>query len=171
MEKNSTNPSKMVDKDDSFLISRTTLIESLKTNALTVQKLDKVIKTPGPEVEKTENLDPGAIKTIETRLQLTFLLDKAADSYVCMANSPEVRDDFKDVFDYKDLIDYILGIAITDFKVKVDPNSKTEFLKIPYPKTAADFWQSVRLGSNARDSGELKTILKEQLNKQDDDHS
>lgn len=52
------------------------------------------------------------IKTIEISAQLTYLTNKDADSQVCMANNQDIRDDFKDVFNFNDLLNHIYGSFI-----------------------------------------------------------
>lgn len=96
-------------------------------------------------------IDRKAIKRIETDLKLTFLTEKDENSLVCMANSPEVRDDFKDVFDLKDLKDYIYAVLqASNISSRPKDLSEVKTCAVPYPKTTGQFWKLVSFGAQLR---------------------
>lgn len=104
------------------------------------------------------------LKNIEESLGLTFVPEKSplvggkegvlsGYSNVCFAESPEVRDDYKQTFTSRDLLDYIYAILHSR---SYRPTYK-EFLKIkidfptaPYLADPNYFWKLVALGGELR---------------------
>lgn len=105
------------------------------------------------------NKDLGSIqilKQIEENLGLTFVpepFDSAQGNTgnVCMANSPEVRDDYKTTFAPKDLLDYIYAVLHSpSYREKNKEFLKIDFPRVPYPKDLHHFWNLVGLGTQLR---------------------
>lgn len=94
-----------------------------------------------------EGIKSEVIKNLEELLQLTFIKHKSENSTVCLANSMEVRDDFRSVFDLKDLQAYC--VAALHHPTNPTNNSsvvKLADLDILYPGNYRIFWTLVRLG-------------------------
>ncbi|TDD98684.1 type ISP restriction/modification enzyme [Flavobacterium cellulosilyticum] len=88
---------------------------------------------------------------IAKQLGLTFVPEKEAEGNVCMANSNEVRPEFREIFSTIDLLDYIyaaLHSPTNQEKNKEIANS--DYIKISFPKDTKTFWESVALGSKVR---------------------
>lgn len=97
-------------------------------------------------------LDPKIVKKLEEHLDLTFLSEKDTYNQVCMANNPEVRDEYREVFETKDVLDYIFAVLHSPRYLEKYKNvSKIDTLKIPYPKDSFRFWKLVNLGGTLRD--------------------
>ncbi|MEO5788663.1 MAG: type ISP restriction/modification enzyme [Gelidibacter sp.] len=102
--------------------------------------------------ESSAGIDLEAIKKIEEKLKLTFLSEKDAENHVCMANNPEVRDEFKDIFDIKDLLDFSYAVLHSpSYLEKYKEVSKMDCFQIPYPNDSYHFWKLVNLGTKLRD--------------------
>ncbi len=115
-------------------------------------------------------IDPLAIEKIEKNLKLTFLSEKDAESYVCMANSPEVRAEFKDVFDIKDLLNYVYAVLHSPgYLEKYKETSKVNFFQVIYPNDTSRFWKLVDLGGKLRYRDPLKMGSVEKQNKEIDE--
>lgn len=72
------------------------------------------------------------IDYLEKKLHLSFV-EENKDGNLCFRNnSAELRDEFKEVFDAKDVQAYC--------------NAFSSNKEMPWPATAADFWKAVRLG-------------------------
>ena len=107
------------------------------------------------------------IKEFEKILKLTFLYDKNQDSAVCMANSPEVRDEFKDVFDIKDLLDYCYAVLHSpSYIAAFRAVSKTKYFQVIYPRDTICFWKLANLGSKLRALNLLESSSEEKLTKE-----
>lgn len=64
-----------------------------------------------PETNETVPiLNPEIIKLFTASLGLTFASQKEHEGNVCLANSHEVRPEFKETFTSKNLFDYILSL-------------------------------------------------------------
>jgi predicted helicase len=96
------------------------------------------------------------VKQIEQHLGLTFvpeLIDSAqsSGSNVCMTNSPEVRDDYKQTFTPIDLLDYIYAVLHSpSYRKKYNEFLKIDFSGVPYPTDLQGFWNLVGLGGELR---------------------
>ncbi len=87
------------------------------------------------------------VKNIEEQLGLTFVAEPFDEGNVCMANSPEVRDDYRGTFTPNDLRDYIYAVLhSTSYREKYKESSKIDFSSISYPKDVRGFWSLVDLG-------------------------
>ena len=109
-------------------------------------------QTTGNEQQtRTPNLNPEILSKIEESLQLTFVPEKETDGNVCMANSEEVRDDFKTTFAPIDLLDYIYAVLHSpEYREKYKEFLKIDFPRVPYPQDSEKFWQLVKLGGELR---------------------
>nr|AWJ66162.1 adenine specific DNA methyltransferase [uncultured bacterium] len=104
------------------------------------------------------------IKQIEEKLGLNFVPEpfdgaciepsrnaKGDIGNVCMANSPEVRDDYKETFATIDLLDYIYAVLHSpSYRETYKECLKLDFSLMPYPKDQQAFWYLVRLGEELR---------------------
>ena len=104
----------------------------------------------GPK-ERTPNLHPKILNQIEENLGLTFVPEKAEAANVCMTNSSEVRDEYKETFAPIDLLDYIYAVLHSPiYREKYKEFLKIDFPRVPYPEDPKTFWQLVGLGSQLR---------------------
>lgn len=102
-------------------------------------------------LEEIAGLDPDTIRNIEQNLRLDFVYEKEESGNVCLANSPEVRDDFKNSFNGRDLLHYSYAILHAPGFVEKFPDlSKIDFLPVPTPDDQNRFWILVGLGSQLR---------------------
>lgn len=102
-------------------------------------------------LEKFTDLDPKTIRKIEEELKLTYQSEKEEEGNVCMANSPEIRDEYKNNFNSVDLLDYIYAVLHSlRFCKEYTKSLETNFFKIPYPRDQTRFWKLVNLGSQLR---------------------
>ncbi|MDC6390461.1 hypothetical protein PP182_17355 [Maribacter sp. PR1] len=103
------------------------------------------------------------IKKIEDSLGLKFVvepLDSAQGDTgnVCMANSPEIRNDYKDTFTPIDLLDYIYAVLHSPgYREKYKEFINIDFPRVPYPTDQNVFWQLVQLGGALRQSHFLES--------------
>jgi len=88
---------------------------------------------------------------IAQQIGLTFVPEKEPQGNVCMANSSEVRAEFRETFTTRDILDYIYAALHSPAdQEKSKEILKINFPKIPLPKDAKTFWESVALGSQRR---------------------
>ncbi|WP_369746883.1 type ISP restriction/modification enzyme [Muriicola sp. SD30] len=91
------------------------------------------------------------LKQIKTKLGLTFVSEPEGVGNVCFADSPEVRDDYKQTFGPMDLLDYIYAVLHSpSYREMYKEFLKIDFPEVPYPENAATFWQLVHLGGELR---------------------
>lgn len=91
------------------------------------------------------------IQEIQNRLHLTFMTESELRGNVCMANNPEVRDEFREVFVPQDVLDFILAHVHSSTYPKTTRKIFSKNLsQIPCPKNAESFWKLVRLGERLR---------------------
>ena len=77
---------------------------------------------------------------------------------VCMANSPEVRDDYKQTFAPIDLLDYFYTVMHSaSYRETYKQFLKIDFPRVPYPIEIESFWQFVALGGELRQLHLLKS--------------
>lgn len=150
-------------KKTTFSISKEVLLPYLKSTNPIPEKLKDTtaVKTDTNISEKTPSFNQLEIKKIEDYLKLTFLYEKDEDSYVCMANNPEVRDEYKDIFDLKDLVNYIYAVIHSPSNLeKYKDLSKVNFFEIRYPNDVKGFWKLVDLGAKLRALLKLSSVEK-----------
>ncbi len=129
------------------------------------REIEKTIrKGPTGQQSVTSNLEeiaklaPDTIRNIEEKLRLAFAPEKEETGNVCMANCPEVRDDYKDTFDGKDLLDYIYAVLHSPgSREKYKDLSKIDLFQFPYPSDQNRFWKLVGLGAQLRQLHLLKS--------------
>jgi len=98
--------------------------------------------------DKNVGLGMDVIRKIEETLSLTYVAERRGEGNVCMANSPEIRDDYRDVFVIKNLQDYICAVVHSSgYNSKYSASSKTDLLQIPYPDNHERFWKLVGHGA------------------------
>jgi len=94
------------------------------------------------------NLTTETINQTAHKTRLNFILTKAPEGNVCMANNKEVRPEFRETFTPTDILDYTYAI-IHSSKFST---AKKEYLEshFPVPKNAKMFWDLVLLGSKIK---------------------
>lgn len=104
------------------------------------------------KVQKTPpRIDPELIRQMEKFLGLTFVAEKEALGNVCMANSGEVRPEFKQSFTPRDVQDYINGVLHSPkYRGKYKEFLKMDFPSVPFPAEVVEFWKLVTLGGELR---------------------
>lgn len=103
------------------------------------------------DAENISKFNPEIIKKIESNLGLSFTDEKTNEGNVCLANSHEVRPEFKETFTSIDLQDYIYSILQSETNSK---NNKAFSEKnppiIPISRDNVKFWKLVQLGRELR---------------------
>nr|WP_025866042.1 type ISP restriction/modification enzyme [Prolixibacter bellariivorans] len=80
--------------------------------------------------QRKPNFDINIINSICKKIDLDFTFEKEPEGNVCMANSPEVRNDYRTTFAPIDLLDYIYAVLHSPtYRAKYK-----EFLKIDFPR-------------------------------------
>ncbi|CAM3923985.1 type ISP restriction/modification enzyme [Flavobacterium weaverense] len=99
-----------------------------------------------------------SIVTFSKKINLDFI-PKKENGNVCFANNnDELRDDFKQVFDTTDFLNYIYAVSFSAiFKEKVQKSFTKDFPEIPFPKVDDDFWKLVKLGREMREINLLES--------------
>ena len=102
-------------------------------------------------LERSFDLDPKIAKTIEVKLKLNFMIELKETGNVCMANSPEVRDEYKNNFYTNDILHYIYAILYSPgYHEKNNKFAKNLLFQIPYPSNPNCFWKLVSLGTQLK---------------------
>ena len=102
-------------------------------------------------LERIFGSSPEMFNAIERKLGLTYALEKEENVNVCMANSPEVRDEYKDAFTAKNLMDYAYAVLYSPcYLEKYKDLSKIEALEISYPPNQNRFWKLASFGAQLR---------------------
>lgn len=100
--------------------------------------------------ERVPNLDPKILSKIEKSLGLDFVPEEE-EGNVCMANSGEVRGDFRTTFAPIHLLDYIYAVLHSPtYRETYKEFLKIDFPRVPYPENQEQFWQLVELGGKLR---------------------
>jgi predicted helicase len=103
------------------------------------------------QTTRTPNLNPEIVNEIAQKLNLTFTPEKETEGEVCLANSPEVRPEFRQTFAPIDILDYIYAVLHSPaYREKYKEFLKIDFPRVPYPTSPETFWQLVQLGSEIR---------------------
>ena len=103
------------------------------------------------QTERTPNLNPAIVQEIATQLGLSFVPEKETGGNVCMADSEEVRPEYRQTFAPIDLLDYIYAVLHSpSYRETYREFLKIDFPRVPYPKDAAAFWALVALGGQLR---------------------
>jgi predicted helicase len=98
--------------------------------------------------DKIAHLEPEALRRVEEKLKLTYVTENSVEGNVCMANSSEVRDAYKDVFNSKDLQNYLYAVLNSSLsRTKYRSALKAYIFQIPFPSDQEQFWKLVRLGA------------------------
>ena len=113
-------------------------------------------------MESFANFNPEIIKEIADRLGLEFVAEKEPEGNVCLANSSEVRDEYKTSFAPIDLLDYIYAALHSPDYRETYKESLKIFPRVPYPNPET-FWQLVKLGGEIRKLHLLKDISNKDL--------
>ena len=113
--------------------------------------------------ERIPNFNPEIIKEIAAKLGLEFVAEKEPEGNVCLANSSEVRDEYKTSFAPIDLLDYIYAVLHSpNYRETYKEFLKIDFPRVPFPKPET-FWQLVQLGSEIRQLHLLEGISNKDL--------
>lgn len=109
------------------------------------------------------DLNPEIVKEIEETTGMVFV-PKNKNGTVCFANNnDELRDEFKVVFTFVDVLNYMFAVLFAPKYQKEYKELKiTDFPLIPYPKDAATFWKLVKLGGEIREIHLLDSPIVEQ---------
>ena len=104
------------------------------------------------------DLNHESVEEFAKKIGLDFV-PKKENGNVCFANNnDELRDDFKQVFNTIDFLNYIYAVSFSTIsKEKFQKSFSTDFLKIPFPKVSNDFWKLVKLGKGLRELQWIET--------------
>ncbi|MBF4470022.1 type ISP restriction/modification enzyme [Flavobacterium sp. HJJ] len=117
---------------------------SLYSSILKLIAQKKIIDT----AENQFNINPKIIKQSAAGLGLTFVSKKEQEGSVCLADSHEVRPEFKETFTSEDLFNYIYAV-IHSSKYR-EENLKTDSQNIPIQTDSLKFWKLVQFGRELR---------------------
>ncbi|CAZ94382.1 type ISP restriction/modification enzyme [Zobellia galactanivorans] len=133
----------------------------LMTYVKNIETLLKPLTTENPEKAPPPfDLGPKIVPNMERALGLSFVPEKDEHGNMCMANNPEVRNEYKDTFDHKDLMGYIYAIWHSPTYQKAHNTAlKNDSFRIPYPKDPNFFWQLAGLGLALRAYHKLQAPL------------
>lgn len=110
-------------------------------------------------LERIADLDPETIRKTEKKLRLTFVPLKEESGNVCMANSPEVRDEYKDTFNAENLWDYMYAVLYSSrYLEKYKDLSKFDVVEVPHPNHQNRFWKLTILGAQLRQLHLLESL-------------
>ncbi len=99
-------------------------------------------------LESVLGSSPEILKNIEEKLALPYVSEKGEDGNLCMANSPEVRYEYKDSFTAKDLLDYMYAVLHSPrYLEKFKHLSKIDVVEVSYPNDQNRFWKWANLGA------------------------
>src|SRR5690606_28141783 len=114
-------------------------------------------------MESFANYNPEIIKEIADKLGLAFVAEKEPEGNVCLANSSEVRDEYKTSFGHIDLLDYLYAVLHSpDYRETYKEFLKIDFPRVPYPNPET-FWKLVKLGAGIRKLHLLEGISNKDL--------
>ena len=103
------------------------------------------------QYDRIPNLDAAIVQRIAANLGLQFVPEKEMAGNVCMANSEEVRPEYRPTFAPIDILDYIYAVLHSPtYRETYKEFLKIDFPRVPYPKDAATFWSLVALGGQLR---------------------
>ncbi len=112
---------------------------------------ETIAQTTIDQIERTPNLNPAIVQEIATRLGLSFVPEKETGGNVCLADSEEVRPEYRQTFAPIDILDYIYAVLHSPtYRETYKEFLKIDFPRVPYPKDAQTFWALVALGSQLR---------------------
>ncbi len=118
--------------------------------------------TNGEQLNRKPNFDQTILSKIAKSLGLSFVPERETGGNVCMANSEEVRDDFKTTFAPIDLLDYLYAVLHSpEYREKYKEFLKIDFPRVPYPENSEKFWKLVELGDQIRQLHLLESPLLE----------
>lgn len=105
------------------------------------------------------NLTPETISQTALKTHLNFILPKDPEGNVCMANSKEVRPEFRQNFSAVDILDYLFALSHSS-KFKT---AEKDYLEIHFaaPKNAEMFWDLAQLGSKIKQIHSFQNIKTE----------
>lgn len=89
-------------------------------------------------------LNPSVIDSFERSVGLRLDTEGTAQGNLCMANREEVRPEFRTVFRFQELLEYIFALLPTS----EDKSPVNRVLM--YPTDAEKFWQLVQLGQDKK---------------------
>ena len=103
------------------------------------------------QTKRTPNLNVAIVQQIAENIGISFVPEKEREGNVCLANSQDVRPEFRQTFAPIDLLDYIYAVLHSPtYRETYKEFLKIDFPRVPYPKDAAMFWALVGLGSQLR---------------------
>lgn len=89
------------------------------------------------------------LKTITQDFKLQLVLQMSNGNVCFMLQNEELRDDFKVVFYVLDVVDYVYALL---YSTKYSSLNKKNISCVDAPKTIAQFWKLVRLGTFIREA-------------------
>ena len=122
------------------------------------------LNEPTEVLKRIPNLNPEIVDKIAKKLGLAFVPEKEPEGNVCMANSDEVRPEYKQNFAPIDILDYIYAVLHSPtYREKYKEFLKIDFPKIPFPKDSKTFWDLVALGTQIREIHLLESATVEEF--------
>lgn|GEM_PF-892253 len=110
------------------------------------------------------DFDLETVKRVSTALGLVYLSESESSGNVCMANSGEVRPEYRQAFSPRDLLDYSYAVHHSKaYRDKYQGIPKAVFSPIHPPGDVASFWKLVALGSRLRRLHHLQSPLFERI--------
>lgn len=113
----------------------------------------------GDSPSRKPNLNMDIVQEIANGLGIEFVPEKAEEGNVCLAESKDVRPEYKQNFAPIDLLDYIYAVLHSpSYRKKYKEFLKIDFPRVPYPKDTEIFWKLVFLGGELRQIHLLESI-------------
>ncbi|SMD45994.1 hypothetical protein SAMN00777080_4668 [Aquiflexum balticum DSM 16537] len=105
----------------------------------------------GNSPSRKPNLNMEIVQEIANGLEIGFVPEKTEEGNVCLAESEDVRPEYRQHFAPVDLLDYIYAVLHSpSYREKYKEFLKIDFPRVPYPKDTEVFWKLVSLGSELR---------------------
>lgn len=105
-------------------------------------------------LNKLRIMEDTVFDTLEKIIGIPFVADESQNTSVCFACAEEVRSDFKIQFTNADILNYVYGVVL-----QLHPNGSIKpDLIIPFPLSAADFWNYSNIGKKYRQKQIIKVI-------------
>ncbi len=113
----------------------------MKTNRQTVLDIQKIIADSHLEI----------MGRIQEKLRLTLVREKMENGNLCFANTPEVRDEYRETLDGEDLLYYMYAaLHAPSYRGNYRNLSKIDLFQVAYPEDYESFWKLVGPGAQLR---------------------
>ena len=103
---------------------------------------------------------PQIVTQISQHIGMIFIPQEESGGNVCLANSEEVRPEYRTTFSSVDLLNYFYALIHSrSYSTKFKEALKEDLSGLPYPKGAEDFWRLAKIGGQLRQTHLLESPL------------